>query len=422
MIARVLKSLDSFVILLRDLFWWVFLCSYGFPKFLLSLRCICSLVLPNMPNLPPEIITDILCRLPVKSLQRFRCVSRWWCHLIDSKDFARLHLIRSKLSNSNPSLILGFLGIYAVDLDSLDVACALNPPFSSSDVTNSCNGLVLVSMGHKQLPFLWNPFTRKYKTLPDVSVDYPPGTDSSSAYTRYGFGYDSQNDDYKVVRAVEFRGAEFNWISTEARIYSLRSNSWRKIPDFNYRIPRTRDWAVHVNDALHTIVYIHNLDPSILALDLRTEKTYLVPKPDMLVSTGDLKLHALGGSLCLLNPFKKHGTEIWIMKEYSVKESWTVLLSIAPPKIEPYTYLSPVVYSKSGDEVLLNLNEEKLVWYDLRKKTTREVTIRGLPFRFYANIIMGSLISPDIYDCGNEVKKPLPYRQDKRNGKIRRKR
>lgn len=325
------------------------------------------------------------------------------------------------MSSSNLSLILGFLGIYSVDLDSLDVACPLNPPFSSSDVTNSCNGLVLVSM-HKQSPFLWNPFTRKYKTLPDVSVEYPQGADASAAYTRYGFGYDSRNDDYKVVRAVEFRGAEFDWIGTEARIYSLKSNSWRKIPDFHYRIPRTREWAVHVNDALHIIVYLDDMDSSILAFDLITEKTYMVPKPDMLVSTRDLKLHALGGSLCLLNSFKKHGTEIWIMKEYGVKESWTELLSIAPPKIEPYTTLSPVAYSKRGDKVLLNLNEEKLVWYDLRKKTTRDVKIRGLPFRFYANVFMGSLISPDLYDHGNEVKKPPPNRQDKRNVKIRRKR
>jgi F-box interacting protein len=253
-------------------------------------------------------------------------------------------------------------------------------------------------------------------------VEYPTGTVASNVneYTRYGFGYDSQSDDYKVLRAVEFRGADFDWIGTEAKLYSLKSNSWRKVPDFPYRIPRTREWAVHVNGALHTIVFLSESGQSILAFDIRTDKTYIVPKPEKLVSIGDLRLYALEGCLCLLSPFKKHGTEVWIMKEYGVKESWTRLLSIAPPRVEPYTNLCPVAISKNGDEVLLNLNEEKLVWYDLRRKTTREVTIRGLPFRFYANVCVGSLISPDIYDVGNEINKP--NRQDKRNVKIRRKR
>lgn len=376
----------------------------------------------NMPNLPPDILVDILSRLPVKSLLRFRCVSRWCRDLIDSKDFVKMHFNQSILASSNLNLILGFLGIYYVDMDSLDSAVPLKPPFSSSDVSNSCNGLVLILMGPKQSPYLWNPFTRKYKTLPDSLVDYPQGSVAADTlYTRYAFGYDSQADDYKVLRAVEFRGPDFNWIGTEAKLYSLRSNSWRKMPDFPCRIPRTREWAVHLNGALHTIV-INESGQSILAFDLRSEKTYVVPRPEKLVPLGDLRLHSLGGSLCLISPFKKHRIEVWIMKEYNVKESWTKLFSIAPPTVEPHTILCPVAFSKNGDEILLNLNEEKLVWYDLRRKTTRDVSIQGLPFRFYADVCVETLISPDLEDGGNEIKKKPPIRRDKRNVKIGRKR
>ncbi|RAL51931.1 hypothetical protein DM860_010649 [Cuscuta australis] len=46
------------------------------------------------PSLPEDIITDILSRIPVKSLTRFQCVSRQWRTLIKTPSFAAEHLRR----------------------------------------------------------------------------------------------------------------------------------------------------------------------------------------------------------------------------------------------------------------------------------------------------------------------------------------
>ncbi|KAI3951233.1 hypothetical protein MKW92_050425, partial [Papaver armeniacum] len=43
------------------------------------------------------VLCDILSRLPVKSLMRFKCVSKSWCSLIKDPYFIDLHFSRSKL-------------------------------------------------------------------------------------------------------------------------------------------------------------------------------------------------------------------------------------------------------------------------------------------------------------------------------------
>lgn len=306
-----------------------------------------------------------------------------------------MHLIQSKKSSSNTSLLFGFLGVYSVDLDSLDSATALRPPFSASDISNSCNGLILVLA---KSPFIWNPYTRKYKELPATPVENPADFEVGSAYETYGFACDSENDDYIVVKVVEFRGFDMSWIMSVAKVYSSKSNTWRKIGNFPYQVPYKRVWGVHLNGALHTAVKAWDagdLSWSIKAFDVRTEQHYDLPKPDFTGLDMEFSVEILGGCLCLIRPRMKYRTDMWIMKEYGVKESWTKLLSIAPPEVEPYVTICPLVYSKNGEEVLLNHDDKQLIWYHLKRKTIRNVSVAGLPFVFYAEVCTGSLIHPD---------------------------
>ncbi|KAK4386742.1 F-box protein [Sesamum angolense] len=293
-----------------------------------------------MPNLPAEIIEDILRRLPVKSLKRFRAVAKTWCFLIDSENFVKLHLRQSLISNSNRNLILGGLGLYSIDLDLLDKAHVIKPPFyykSVDGISDSCNGIVLVM---SEPPVLWNPFSREYRVLPDCSVEYSTPLDSYSK-TAYGFGYDSRNDDYKN------RG-------------------------FSLPLPFLRgNWRVHLNGALHTLVEDPDSVDSarIMAFSLKTEKHYQVPMPS------GIRIRAVDVSLDMIE-----GVFLW-----------------------------------DGYKVLLNCDDKKLVWYDLRTKTVDNVPVDGMPFVFYAEVCVESLIS---LDDGEKVKKQ-EQKKEKKKEKIR---
>ncbi|KAL6582908.1 hypothetical protein OROMI_004986 [Orobanche minor] len=86
-----------------------------------------------------------------------------------------------------------------------------------------------------------NPITREYSSLPPSEVERPKNT-NRSYYTACGLGFDSQRNDYKVLRSVFNYYETFNGIFDDGRpdttsclqsqfeIYSLKNDSWKVIP------------------------------------------------------------------------------------------------------------------------------------------------------------------------------------------------
>ncbi|KAH6764529.1 hypothetical protein C2S52_013477 [Perilla frutescens var. hirtella] len=374
-----------------------------------------------MPNLPFELVEDILRRLPVKSLKRFRAVAKSWCCLIDSEGFIKLHLRQSMVSGSHRSLIIGGLGVYSVDMEALDKAHVIKPPFyyrSVDGISNSCNGIVLVM---SDPPVLWNTFSREYRILPGCSTELETPFESYGK-TAYGFGYDSVNDDYKVVRVAEFRHKMSHiWMASETKIYGLKSNYWRRIEDFPYPLPFLRgNWRVHVNGAMHTLVEDpEDMDAAlIMAFNVRTEKHHpMMMPPGIRIRGIDVSLDVIDDCLSVVCT-SRYRVSIWVMKEYGVRDSWTKLLTISPPLIERNDFVKPLAYSRDGARVLLNCDDKRLVWYDLEKKTVEEIVVEGLPFVFYAEVCVESLVT---LNGRGEVKKKVQPKEKKKE-KIRSKR
>lgn len=195
-----------------------------------------------MSDIPPEVISEILSRLPVKSLLRFRCVSKSIKTLIDSPKFIEAHLKNQELKpNSDLKLILK-AHIVADNLFSLDftsmastqmpreLAHPLKHLYGPTQVLGSCRGLVLISNNMNDNG-VWNPSTKVFRKLPFCQFNPPRkppgGRGPGLAQIRGGFGYDCLADDYKVVTIAQLYhpDAEPSLVS-ETMVFSLKLGVW----------------------------------------------------------------------------------------------------------------------------------------------------------------------------------------------------
>ncbi|XP_010539591.1 PREDICTED: F-box protein CPR30 [Tarenaya hassleriana] len=369
-----------------------------------------------MATVPMDIVRDIFLRLPAKTLVRFRVLAKPYCALIDSPDFIASHLDRTLRTKDHLMILLrGALHLYSVDLDSLDNVTDVEHPMKPggpTEVFGSCNGLVGLSNSPTDLA-LFNPSTRQIHRLPASSVDLPEGS-ATRGYVFYGFGYDSVNEDYKVVRMVQFKrdsddelGCSFPY---EVKVYSLKSNSWTRIGTvpviiqflfyFYYHLLFRRGYGVLAANNLHWVlpprpglVVCNSL---IVRFDLVSEEFDKVPLPQDIGnynSDTQMDIGVLNGCLCLMCNHDQTYTDVWMMKEYGARDSWTKLFTVQKPKsFKSFSYMRPLVYSKDQNKVLLEINNTKLMWFDLITKKLTTLRIKDCPSSYSAELIVSSLV------------------------------
>ncbi|GLT95754.1 hypothetical protein SLE2022_134180 [Rubroshorea leprosula] len=357
-----------------------------------------------MPPLLPDLVTDVLLRLPVTSLLRFRCLSKSHCAEIDSQDFAKNHLNRSIQSKTGQKLIINnedftvTTDFYYAEFDgNLEDTYLLNNPMKSSrrctSVFGSCNGLFLLGIYVKDenMDFaLWNPFTKKYKKLPPCPVQTNPGF---KRYTSFGLGYVSATNDYKIVMISRVRNDDDDCY--QVWVFSLNSNSWRRIQDVKHK--RTSWVGLYANGAL----YWENKDKCV-GFDITNEVFFsLTLLPDCGPTAIYYEILVFGGNLyspVIRNEpnsieyylrVRDNGGEVagggW-RKEFTIQEEGNIILS-AP---------LPLAYSKEGDIILLN-GGNLVYWYNFENQERTRVEFLRLPGcppynNFY--VCWESLVSP----------------------------
>lgn len=285
------------------------------------------------PHLPDELVVlEILPRLPVKSLLRFRCVSKSWLSLISTPHFIRVHLDKSSQNKdySHLSLIahtsaprFAFKNCSVQSLLQEPVTHAANIDYpvekapSSISIVGSCNGLVCIVVDCEQI-YIWNPSTRKSNKLKDSGF-----IRKQHCYTIYGFGYDEINDDYNVVAILR----ALNHVKIETKVYSLKSDKWRRIEDIPGCFP-FYSWGKYVDRKLHWPGYSGKQDRAVVSFDLAQAKYGELKLPTNGEGASFPVLGVLGRCLSVTYEYQRSNTvDLWVMKEYGVMESWTKILT-----------------------------------------------------------------------------------------------
>ncbi|XP_058202732.1 F-box protein CPR1-like [Rhododendron vialii] len=401
-------------------------------------------------NLPLEMVAHVLSLLPIKSQCKFKCVSPSWNSLISSPNFAKTN------KPSKTILISNSQGLYSVDFAAPNLTAEkLDFPSAEGKLTygcGSCNGLVLVcveDVDSNSNFLLLNPFTRECKKLPQS----PFYDTSSSARIKLittrthtilpGLGYDSSTDDYKVAMLLYtcMPESEYDHAGnvSEVIVYSLKTDSWRRIQDCHYdpvepqcgihflNIPLTCSrvygllrvatfWVLSscslfaepllgflFNERLHWLSEkTGDLDGSMVvaAFNFPNENFTEVHLPDTFDTIYEVEYHhmvILGGCLCLVTwPRFGDEMEVWMMTKYAVRESWIKFTILNHSRMS----LGNVLHlSAEGEFVLRRYGEidgTKLVAYNLKKETLTDLVVGGIPIRFnHGDNYIETLVSPN---------------------------
>ncbi|GMI96161.1 hypothetical protein like AT3G23880 [Hibiscus trionum] len=363
------------------------------------------------PSFPQEIVVEILSNLPVKSLIRLRYVSKSWESLITDPFFIKKHLKRTRkdptfskqrvlMSTASAEPIQDSIRSFCLNaiykdsiVNTTEIEYPSNEVCRSHRIVGSCNGLICIAT-RKDTVFLLNPALRVFKKLPDLGFKHRGPCNSV-----YGFGFDASVNDYKVVRVFCYRSTA---VENGVCVYSLKTNCWRKIPDFPPGFPMkagkhvdgSLNWAVVRRQGMDFFCYIVSLD---LAEETYTE----VLQP----SYGDDAVHVrtlgvLDGCLCLTCNYGRSYADVWVMKEYGNSESWTKLFSI-PFTLHPFRFedfRTPLFVSETG-EILMRLGEN-LVMYNPKENASRILGFPNDAISYIREVFVyeESLVSPIVGD------------------------
>ncbi|PWA93769.1 F-box associated interaction domain-containing protein [Artemisia annua] len=283
-------------------------------------------------SFPPDIIREILLKLPVESLLRCKSVCKEWYSLISDQHFIKSHYSLSStninyahhrlICNTRSNLIS--CPLYDVLFNEyVNNAIQLENPLQRTwprrvRIVGSCNGLVCILVEDNNTLFIYNPSTR----ITNFLLGSKKGAVSFSVH---GFGYDEMTHDYKVVKLYQ------TWPCWGTMIYSLKARSWKEIGLFP--CPDHLSDGKFLNGALHWATG-DGQSGNIVSLDLGKETYGEVLQPEYDEGSGYFELEVSGEWLCVLcDYYENRAVDVWVMKVYGVKDSWTKLASIRHPNI-----------------------------------------------------------------------------------------
>lgn len=282
-------------------------------------------------DLPEHIVFEILLRLSITSLSRFKCVCKHWYDVIESHDFREQHF--ELQHNSALFITVNYIGAahyYQPKICSgknLRIVKNVTMPVFNIRTFGPCRGLFLMCNGSdaRARLGLFNLATKAFRLLPRPKM--PHNISDSQGFITYGLGWCPHTNDYKVVCLLYRHQA--------ALIYRLSTDSWQlldspTLPNLDevliFSLPW---WNIHINGFCYWLPVFQEPPRLLVSFDVVCEvfKTILLP-PDVTDVKKGRTLSRYYDSLALLAA-EKGGVEVWVLQQERQQQHyfWTKIFN-----------------------------------------------------------------------------------------------
>ncbi|AED97616.1 unnamed protein product [Arabidopsis thaliana] len=350
------------------------------------------------PEIPLDLLIEILTRLPHKSLMRFKCVSKQWSSLIRSRFFSNRYL--TVASPLRPHRL--YISLVDHKCDSREVCHSpresvllsfSSPSSFDQDLTTmqgmgglhmvTLRGLILYIVCGKAC--LYNPTTRQSVTLPAIKFNiFVQGNEHSLLYF---LGHDPVLDQYKVVCTfVSSSSQDLETIISEHWVFVLEvGGSWKRI-EFDQPHTPTRS-GLCIGGVIYYLAFTSMFQDIVVTFDVRSEEFNIIQAPLVLSAYVDsLDFIEYGGKPAIFyhTSLKENGlVDLWVLENAG---NWSrTVLSLQPCQlhlVDNDIPLTLVDTTQNGEVVLVPsdlCSPFYILYYDIQKNHLRKVEIQAMP-------------------------------------------
>ncbi|XP_059670652.1 F-box/kelch-repeat protein At3g23880-like [Cornus florida] len=359
-------------------------------------------------HLSVELIIEILLRLPVKSLLRYRCVCKKWYCLVQNSHFHEKH----HHHNHHSARLLVLHYNYTTDKYSFALfpdETLASEPFIYHDVNDlqmpgnpsvfgPFNGIL--GLWVRDRLALWNPATREFKPLPVPNPNLPP--DFSAYCYFFGFGLDPVTNYYKVVWIRYFWDDKDDnpYDPIVVVVYNLCTGSWRLFELDSSQCDFIQDSLcnTYTKGVYYWMTIRNGKIYKILTFDMSNEifRNIKAPPdiPESLCSHLSMYIDSIALLLYEVNAIEKY-FDIWIKKD---EDCWTKQFTIGPF----LDVARPLGFWKNN-EFFVELKTSKLALYNPDTQEIKDLGPRGKDYCLIVLIYKESLVTAKGGNEGQEV-------------------